>query len=278
MLFAALIAIVIIGLSAFLILSGRYKDDKIAEETSSDQKTQAGGSSGDSEEIEASTDQSQETDSAEEDTLSPVSTDEEQVTTEAEEVDSNLAYCDNGMIDLLAHKQVSDFQTMTSKDGSFRFSYPKHIFNHSEANEDGSLYFFSYVNDDGEEIFSLKYTKTYEPGDPKKIVLAAQKEYMNRFVKTDYNPDYERDENNGHQHVAIATGDLNMDGSKGEYALVENDGEYTCRMELIYPEYHGEEKDYLQYIINNVYRMCSFSYTRKNPVSYKEMVKEGIFD
>ena len=273
-----MIAIVIIGLSAFLILSGRHKDDKTAEETSSDQKTKAGGSSSDSTEIEASTDQGQETSSAESDTLSTVSTDEEEVTTEAEEVDSNLAYCDNGTIDLLAHEQVSDFQTMTSEDGSFSFAYPKHIFNHSEVNKDGSIYYFSYVNDDGEEIFSLKYTKTYDPGDPKKKVQAAQKEYMNRLVKCDYHPVYKDKKNNGPPYVAIATGCLNMDGSLGEYNMVENDGEYTCRMELYYPEYQGEEKDYLQYIINNLYRLCSFSCTSKYPASFKEMEKEGIFN
>lgn len=267
-LFAGLIAVAIIGLSAFLILSSSHKDNKADSETRTEQKKD--------DVAEASTEQ--EAGSTEADTIAPVSSEEEPVTTEAEEMENNLPYCDNGGIDLIAHQKVSDFQVMTSQDGSFTFSYPKYVFNHSEVNDDGSLYYFSYVNDEGEEEISLKYTRTYDPGDSKKIVMAAQKKYLNRYVNADYQHDYKGNKPEGPQYVAIATGTLNQDGSLGEYAMVENDGEYTCRMELFYPRYSGDEYDHLQYIINMVYRQCSFSYTKKIPVSYKEMVKENIFD
>lgn len=37
-----------------------------------------------------------------------------------------------------------DYNTVTAKDDSFSFAYPKYLFNHSEVNEEGTSYTFSY--------------------------------------------------------------------------------------------------------------------------------------
>ena len=38
-----------------------------------------------------------------------------------------------------------DYNTVTAKDDSFSFAYPKYLFNHSEVNEEGTSYTFSCV-------------------------------------------------------------------------------------------------------------------------------------
>ncbi len=73
-----------------------------------------------------------------------------------ESTESTLAYTDNSSMNVGACLSPEDYNTVTAKDDSFSFAYPKYLFNHSEVNEEGTSYTFSYkgnsVSDSNEGI------------------------------------------------------------------------------------------------------------------------------
>ena len=266
--FAAVISLLIITLSIVLLRS-RLSDHSTADSntTTSGQKAREGEKTTSEATSSAST-------TATESASQTATENYEDVDLQETDKTSEFEFCNNRYINILKHERTEDFQTMTSRDGSFSFSYPKYIFNHVEVNEDGSEYFFTYRNEYGEDEFILRYSRTYDPGNAKDKVMGYQEDYMNTYYRTTYKYDYKREKNNGLQHIAIASGDYTESASRGQYALVENDGECTYRMEFEYDECKGSENNHLQYIINNVYRQCSFAMSRKKPVSYEKMLKE----
>ena len=268
LIFAAVISLMIISLSLVLLRS--QFSDQSTSETAEAKSGKKGGKGEETTREEAASD----TDVSTTESSSRETTEYEDVSIEEEDDTAGFDYCDNDYINITYHSEVSDFQLVNSEDGSFTFSYPKYIFNHAEVNEDGSDYLFTYRNEYGEDDFVLRYTKEYDPGNAKDIVMGHQKEYMSAYSKVLYQYDYKRDKNKGHQHISIASGYINASESRGQYALVENDGEYTYRMVFVYDECSGEENNRLQYIINNVYRQCSFAMSKKKAVSYEEMLKE----
>ena len=85
-----------------------------------------------------------------------------------ESTESTLAYTDNSSMNVGACLSPEDYNTVTAKDDSFSFAYPKYLFNHSEVNEEETSYTFSYkgnsVSDSNEAELSV-YTQENE-GDP----------------------------------------------------------------------------------------------------------------
>ena len=261
------ISLLIIGLSILLIKS--YVKDKDSDQntTVAEQETTA------VTEEYTSTTEAVYTEPATEETQEVT----EYVPPATEAVRSGLPYCNNDDMYFRSHGEVGDFYVMTAGDGSFTFSYPKYIFNYSEENEEGTEYYMSYT-EGGYEYFSMNYRKTYDPGNQKERALEAQRRYKSQLYKPTYTADYEREKNNGYQYIALATGEMDSTASRGMYALAENDGEYTYEMILYYDNFQGEEGKRLQYIINNVYRQCSFAMSKKQPSSYEQMLKEGVFE
>ena len=69
-----------------------------------------------------------------------------------EEEGMTLPYTDNAYMDTGSCLSEADFASVTSEDGSFKFCYPKYIFNSFSYDEEQNEYYFSYM-EDGEEVY-----------------------------------------------------------------------------------------------------------------------------
>lgn len=103
-----------------------------------------------------------------------------------ESTESTLAYTDNSSMNVGACLSPEDYNTVTAKDDSFSFAYPKYLFNHSEVNEEGTSYTFSYkgnsASDSNEAELSV-YTQENE-GDPYRMQGSFIRIFLRKFIRS----------------------------------------------------------------------------------------------
>ena len=191
-----------------------------------------------------------------------------------ESTESTLAYTDNSSMNVGACLSPEDYNTVTAKDDSFSFAYPKYLFNHSEVNEEGTSYTFSYKGNsasDSKEAELSVYTQENE-GDP----LQNARELYSEVYKKYFKMYPSRVDSSGMARTLIGA---SADSSEktGVYIIAANDGKRDYILKFTYPD-PDMTNDYneIDYVVDCVYRFCSFSGGTYQPRSYQQFLDDNM--
>lgn len=201
-------------------------------------------------------------------------------TTDTGSSEMTMKNVDNSSCNINNNLTKNDFQYAESPDGSFSFYYPKYLYNHFEyTDEDG--FYFSY-EENGNTICSLHvYTKT-RTGNPVDNAKQIVKELKKEYDKVNYLwPDDIEKKGVGEDGImqVVISGWTDAAKSNCKYMLAGNDGSKTYYLETTYPE--GDIKDETEawdYIVDTLYRYCSFSGTTKAPYTNYNAFKKEMSD
>ncbi len=196
----------------------------------------------------------------------------------ADTTESTLAYTDNSSMNVGACLSPEDYNTVTAKDDSFRFAYPKYLFNHSEENEDGTSYTFSYKgksDSDSNEAELSVYTQENE-GDPLQNARELYQNFSSEVYKKYFKMYPSRVDSSGMARTLIGA---STDSSEktGVYIIAANDGKKDYILKFTYPD-PDMTNDYneIDYVVDCVYRFCSFSGGTYQPRSYQQFLDDNM--
>ena len=195
-----------------------------------------------------------------------------------ESTESTLAYTDNSSMNVGACLSPEDYNTVTAKDDSFSFAYPKYFFNHSEVNEEGTSYTFSYkgnsASDSNEAELSV-YTQENE-GDPLQNARELYQNFSSEVYKKYFKMYPSRVDSSGMARTLIGA---SADSSEktGVYIIAANDGKRDYILKFTYPD-PDMTNDYneIDYVVDCVYRFCSFSGGTYQPRSYQQFLDDNM--
>lgn len=192
--------------------------------------------------------------------------------------ESTLAYTDNSSMNVGACLSPEDYNTVTAKDDSFSFAYPKYLFNHSEENEDGTSYTFSYKgksDSDSSEAELSVYTQENE-GDPLQNARELYQNFSSEVYKKYFKMYPSRVDSSGMARTLIGA---STDSSEktGVYIIAANDGKKDYILKFTYPD-PDMTNDYneIDYVVDCVYRFCSFSGGTYQPRSYQQFLDDNM--
>ena len=195
-----------------------------------------------------------------------------------ESTESTLAYTDNSSMNVGACLSPEDYNTVTAKDDSFSFAYPKYLFNHGEVNEEGTSYTFSYkgnsASDSNEAELSV-YTQENE-GDPLQNARELYQNFSSEVYKKYFKMYPSRVDSSGMARTLIGA---SADSSEktGVYIIAANDGKRDYILKFTYPDL-DMTNDYneIDYVVDCVYRFCSFSGGTYQPRSYQQFLDDNM--
>lgn len=195
-----------------------------------------------------------------------------------ESAESTLAYTDNSSMNVGACLSPEDYNTVTAKDDSFSFAYPKYLFNHSEVNKEGTSYTFSYkgnsASDSNEAELSV-YTQENE-GDPLQNARELYQNFSSEVYKKYFKMYPSRVDSSGMARTLIGA---SADSSEktGVYIIAANDGKRDYILKFTYPD-PDMTNDYneIDYVVDCVYRFCSFSGGTYQPRSYQQFLDDNM--
>ena len=195
-----------------------------------------------------------------------------------ESTESTLAYTDNSSMNVGACLSPEDYNTVTAKDDSFSFAYPKYLFNHGEVNEEGTSYTFSYkgnsASDSNEAELSV-YTQENE-GDPLQNARELYQNFSSEVYKKYFKMYPSRVDSSGMARTLIGA---SADSSEktGVYIIAANDGKRDYILKFTYPD-PDMTNDYneIDYVVDCVYRFCSFSGGTYQPRSYQQFLDDNM--
>lgn len=191
---------------------------------------------------------------------------------------SKLPNTNNDTMDLSACKNPNNYQYITSSDGSFRFGYPKSLFNESRRDDNNNHYLLSFAKDNETKI-KADYSVTEATGDSLTIAQNYIDNCINenhltvtyRYPQTDVSKAVKADGS----ATMIAMGYSDSAKKKWQYHLVKNDGSRTYVMKIAYedPEYTNPHKT-INYVVDCMYRACSFSNTTYQLRTFAQFQKD----
>lgn len=197
---------------------------------------------------------------------------------DSEYEESEEPYTDNSDMNISDCLTIDDYCERSSADGSFHFAYPKYVFNGSDIDEESNYYDYYYEDENGNRTMEMKFYTEDNPGD-------AAENAKELFENISYTPNevlYKvepKDEvNSDGMARGIVAGTYEYDDDDTcVYIVGANDGEKNYIMELYYPD-SAPEYDYddVNYIIDCVYRYCSFAGGSYKPRSYELFVKDEM--
>ena len=195
-----------------------------------------------------------------------------------ESTESTLAYTDNSSMNVGACLSPEDYNTVTAKDDSFSFAYPKYLFNHSEVNEEETSYTFSYKGNsasDSNEAELRVYTQENE-GDPLQNARELYQNFSSEVYKKYFKMYPSRVDSSGMARTLIGA---SADSSEktGVYIIAANDGKRDYILKFTYPD-PDMTNDYneIDYVVDCVYRFCSFSGGTYQPRSYQQFLDDNM--
>ena len=192
--------------------------------------------------------------------------------------ESTLAYTDNSSMNVGACLSPEDYNTVTAKDDSFSFAYPKYLFNHSEVNEEGTSYTFSYkensASDSNEAELSV-YTQENE-GDPLQNARELYQNFSSEVYKKYFKMYPSRVDSSGMARTLIGASAASSEKT-GVYIIAANDGKRDYILKFTYPD-PDMTNDYneIDYVVDCVYRFCSFSGGTYQPRSYQQFLDDNM--
>ena len=195
-----------------------------------------------------------------------------------EKVSTNqvLADTDNHDMNANACLNTEAYHTVASEDGSFSFGYPKYLFNASEVNKSGTSYTLSYKDASGNKEAELKvYTET-NAGNALKNAKSLYNEYVSSVYKVYFKMQPTRIDSKGMARALIG-GSVDAAETTGVYIIAVNDGEKNYILKFTYPD-PDIQYDYnaIDYVVDCVYRYCSFSGGTYQPRTYEQFLKDDM--
>ena len=190
-----------------------------------------------------------------------------------EALQSTFAYTDNDTVDLTACMNTEAYETITAQDGSYRFSYPKYIFNSSEL--DNGVYKFEHTSENGID-YQMKVYKESNSGDPVQNAQLLYRRYVSSFYSKYFELVSDSTDSQGMSRALLA-GYLDSAETKGAYIIAANDGTDNYILEFYYPDQNKNDayKD-INYIVDCVYRYCSFSGTTYRPRTFLQFANDDM--
>ena len=205
---------------------------------------------------------------------------ESRKTTEATEKKKNkktaLADTDNDNMNVDACLSPEDYNTVTSKDGSFSFGYPKYLFNGSEVKEDGTSYTLSYKGDTSEKKAELVVYTEDNSGNPLENAKELYSRFSSAVYKTYFKMQPTRIDSSGMARTLIGAS-VDSSETEGTYIIAANDGEKNYILKFTYPD-PDMSYDYneIDYVVDCIYRYCSFSGGTYQPRTYQQFLKDDM--
>lgn len=186
-----------------------------------------------------------------------------------------LANTDNSNMDVESCLDPTDYTVVTSKDGSFSFGYPKYLFNHSEVNESGTSYTLSYENGSSKKAELTVYTEE-NAGNPLDNAKQLYRKYSSSVYKMYFKMQPTRIDSRGMGRALIG-GAVDSAETEGIYIIAANDGEKDYILKFTYPD-PDMNYDYnkIDYVVDCVYRYCSFSGGTYKPRTYQQFLKDDM--
>ena len=185
-----------------------------------------------------------------------------------------LPNLDNVSINIEACLTPSSYNVLTSADKSFSFGYPKYMFNYSESDDASNSYTLTYEG--GDEWLELKVYEEDNPGDPVANARKLYDKYVSQSYATYFSKEPKEVDSTGMARALIG-GLADASGTTGSYIIAANDGKKNYILEFYYPDPDiNYDYDDINYVVDCVYRYCSFSGGSYKPRSYQQFLKDNM--
>lgn len=198
---------------------------------------------------------------------------------ESQGIYNSMPYLDNAQMDIASCLNTAAYAEAVSGDGSYSFRYPKYTFNTSYANDVYNEYSFSFVDSSGNTQMELEFSKDsyLEYTDPIRNAELDYEIYSDRMDEVNYNLISDKVDENGFVRSIIAGSRSDITPMNAEYILVANNGEQEYIMEFRFydPDINNDYDD-INYLMDCIYRYCSFSGSSYKPRGYKKFLKDDM--
>ena len=204
---------------------------------------------------------------------------EEQTTQAKAEVESTmkintLPNVDNTSINTSACLTPSSYNVLTSADSSFSFGYPKYMFNYSEVDDANNSYLLSYEG--GSDWLELHVYEEDNPGDPIQNARKLYDKYISQSYDTYFLKEPKEVDDKGMVRGLIG-GKADASGDTGSYIIAANDGKKNYILEFYFPDPDlDNDYDDINYVVDCIYRYCSFSGGTYKPRTYQQFLKDDM--
>lgn len=259
------VLVVVIGLLFWQIL--KQNSNKLTASTSAPSTVQSAPSTAQKEEKQENKTESQTEDI------------EEQMTQAKAEVESTmkintLPNVDNTSINTSACLTPSSYNVLTSADSSFSFGYPKYMFNYSEVDDANNSYLLSYEG--SSDWLELHIYEEDNPGDPVQNARKLYDKYISQSYDTYFLKEPKEADDTGMVRGLIG-GKADASGDTGSYIIAANDGKKNYILEFYFPDPDlDNDYDDINYVVDCVYRYCSFSGGTYKPRTYQQFLKDDM--
>lgn len=199
----------------------------------------------------------------------------EEVIEQQDEIKTNdLPNVDNVSINIEACLTPTSYNVLTSADKSFSFGYPKYMFNYSESDEASNFYTLTYEG--GDEWLELNVYEEDNPGDPVANARKLYDKYVSQSYATYFSKEPKEADSTGMAR-ALVGGLADASGTTGSYIIAANDGKKNYILEFYYPD-PDIQNDYddINYVVDCVYRYCSFGGGSYRPRTYQQFLKDDM--
>lgn len=188
-----------------------------------------------------------------------------------------LPYTDNEYPDVYSCLDPSSYAVETSPQKDYSFGYPMYLFNKSGCNYEDNSFWLQYVDDEGDLPYELYVYQEYNSGDPMEnasVQYADHKELL-EYVSADYFPKWSEDAGMARGSVG---GILDSSLDKCAYYIFASDGEKDYVLEFIYTGDPDPQSEYdeIDYVVDCIYRYCSFSTATYKPRSFEQFKKNDM--
>ena len=165
---------------------------------------------------------------------------------------------------------------MISEDGSFSFGYPKYLFNHSEMNALGNSYSLTYKEGSEEKKAELAVYTEENEGNALENAKQLYDRFSSQVNKIYFKMQPTRTDSEGMARTLIGAS-VDSSETTGVYIIAANDGEKNYILKFTYPDPDMKD-DYnaIDYVVDCVYRYCSFSGGTYRPRTYQQFLKDDM--
>lgn len=194
-----------------------------------------------------------------------------------------LPYTDNKQMNLSACTKTSNYTTVTSKDKSFSFAYPKSLFNFSDidTDDDEIEYTLGYTKDDEDEAEITVEIKSEDAtySNPVKNVQEIYNDKKNDLntVSYDFPSGGKTPKVKNGKASMIVMGYKDYAETECEYVLVTSDGKKNYMMEVQYKDSDSSDQyKEINYVLDCLYRGCSFTNSTYKMRTFEQFKKDDM--
>lgn len=183
----------------------------------------------------------------------------------------------NLYVDINQCLDLDNYLLQMSEDESFAFAYPMHFFNTGNMQDDGQCY--AFICDDENYYAKLQVYKRQNIGDPVLNCMRTAQEYADTWenIQYEYPSDREPQADENGMARKIVQGICSKADAEMEYVIAANDGQYDYIMEFQYKDPQPEnDHDEIGYILDCLYRYCSFSGGTYQPRTYRQFLENDM--